>query len=213
MNHLTSKHWLKIELALIFAIFPVIISIIKPKGFTMVIIWSVSAVAWRLLRPHGYKWRIEWNFAALNRKSLTPIFKRFIPNAVATAIFAWFVVPQHFFVMPVERPQLWVLIMILYPLLSVIPQEIIFRSFFLKRYETTIPEKYMRAVNALAFGWVHIIMQNWIAIVFSAIGGWMFADTYKKNKSLAAASLEHALYGCFIFTVGLGVFFYHGNVK
>jgi len=204
---------LRSELLLIFLVFPAVISIAKPRGLTMVIIWTVAALCWRVLRSCDYSWKTEWNAAALTPDNLAPIVRRFIPNAIATTLFAWFMVPQHLFQMPLERPHLWVLIMILYPLLSVVPQEIIFRSFFLKRYEHTIPAHYMQTVNALAFGWVHIIMQNWIAVFFSAIGGWLFTGSYRKHKSLAVASLEHALYGCYIFTVGLGMFFYHGNVK
>lgn len=213
MTTIASRQWPKLELILIFGILPVVIAILKPRGVLALIIWGMAAYAWSHLKKKGYNWREEWNFAALNKASITPILKRFIPNALITLVFAWVVVPEQFFVMPTQRTQLWMLIMILYPLLSVIPQEIIFRSYFLTRYENIIAPKYMRLVNALAFGWVHIIMHNWIAVVFSAIGGWMFTDTYKKNKSLAAASFEHSLYGCFIFTVGLGMFFYHGNVK
>ncbi len=213
MKCFVSSHWLKIELVLVFGILPAVISVIKPRGFTVIIIWIVSAITWRALKPHGYRWRKEWNFAALNKASMTTIFKRFVPNAIATLIFTWILIPEHLFSLPLEHPLMWLMVMTLYPLLSVIPQEIIFRSFFLKRYAPIIPDHRMRLVNAAAFGWVHILMQNWIAIVFSAIGGWMFSDTYKKNKSLAAASFEHALYGCFIFTVGLGMYFYHGHVK
>jgi hypothetical protein len=31
--------------------------------------------------------------------------------------------------------------------------------------------------------------------------------------SLLTSSIEHALYGCWLFTVGLGQFFYHGRVR
>jgi len=40
--------------------------------------------------------------------------------------------------------------------------------------------------------------------------GWLFADTYRRSESLLAASIEHALYGGFLFTVGLGRHFYNG---
>ena len=42
-------------------------------------------------------------------------------------------------------------------------------------------------------------------------GGLFFADTYAKTRSLAAVYFEHALYGCYLFTIGLGFYFYHGN--
>ncbi len=39
----------------------------------------------------------------------------------------------------------------------------------------------------------------------------MFAARYQQSRSLAASSFEHALYGCFLFTVGLGQFFLRRN--
>ena len=36
----------------------------------------------------------------------------------------------------------------------------------------------------------------------------MFATTYQRYRSLALVCLEHAIYGCLIFTLGLGWYFY-----
>lgn len=35
--------------------------------------------------------------------------------------------------------------------------------------------------------------------------------TYRRARSLLAASIEHALYGMLVFSVGLGRFFFHGT--
>jgi uncharacterized protein len=64
--------------------------------------------------------------------------------------------------------------------------------------------------SALAFGFVHIIFGSWISVVLSTIGGLLFALTYMKSGSLLLTCIEHALFGDFIFTIGLGQFFYHG---
>ncbi|HXB22539.1 MAG TPA: hypothetical protein VNV88_14225 [Candidatus Solibacter sp.] len=45
---------------------------------------------------------------------------------------------------------------------------------------------------------------------FSTIGGLLFALTYQQSGSLLLACIEHAIFGNFIFTIGLGQFFYHG---
>ena len=44
----------------------------------------------------------------------------------------------------------------------------------------------------------------------TAAGGWLFARDYARHRSLTLVCLEHAAYGCVIFTVGLGRFFYSG---
>jgi hypothetical protein len=38
----------------------------------------------------------------------------------------------------------------------------------------------------------------------------MFAGDYARRRSLGLACLEHGLYGCLIFTIGLGRYFYTG---
>ena len=52
-----------------------------------------------------------------------------------------------------------------------------------------------------------------LAVALCVIGGWLFADTYSRTRSLWLASAEHALYGCLVFTVGLGRYFYGGTVQ
>jgi hypothetical protein len=42
------------------------------------------------------------------------------------------------------------------------------------------------------------------------MGGVLFSKTWEDTGSLFLVSLEHALYGCWIFTLGLGEWFYEG---
>ncbi|MEK8021825.1 MAG: hypothetical protein VSS75_033535 [Candidatus Parabeggiatoa sp.] len=48
---------------------------------------------------------------------------------------------------------------------------------------------------------------NWIAIILSFISGLFFAQTYYKTRSALLVTIEHILYGNFLFTIGLGWFF------
>lgn len=122
--------------------------------------------------------------------------------------------PERFLQFPRERPGIWLMVMLLYPLLSVYPQEIIFRAFFFHRYGPVFVRPGVTiGASAIAFGWAHIILHNWVAVTLSAIGGALFAWTYERSRSLLAASIEHALYGCAIFTLGLGWYFYMGAVR
>ena len=102
--------------------------------------------------------------------------------------------------------------MVLYPLLSVYPQELFFRAFFFHRYRRLFGQGMATVVaSALLFGFVHIVFGNWISILLSSVGGMLFARTYFHSGSLALTCIEHALYGNFIFTIGLGEFFFHGT--
>jgi len=147
--------------------------------------------------------------------------RRFLPQlllrvAVAALILfalTWFVWNDLFLRLPRQRPHLWMLVMMLYPLLSVVPQEFLFRIYFMQRYRPLFGEgALMLWVNALVFGWAHIFFLNPIAPLLSVIAGLLLADTWRRTRSLRAVWLEHALYGQIVFTCGLGWFFFHGSV-
>jgi membrane protease YdiL (CAAX protease family) len=109
---------------------------------------------------------------------------------------------------------MWILVMVFYPLFSVYPQEIIFRAFFFHRYEKLFGNNSWLIISSgLSFGFVHLFFGNWIAVVLSCAGGIFFANTYSKTRSLLIVSMEHSIWGDFIFTIGLGIFFYSGAVS
>ena len=57
---------------------------------------------------------------------------------------------------------------------------------------------------------MNVIFRNWLAVVLCLIGGFLFSLTYQASGSLLLACLDHAIFGNFQFTIGLGEFFYHG---
>jgi hypothetical protein len=202
----------QIEFLVIFVGMPIVLYVVQPDQLLLPLLWFFAFLAQRMLRHH-YQISLsqEWNLAALNREELARIMLRFVPFAVALTAFTWFMKPEQLFIIPQSNIQLWFAILIFYPLLSVFPQELIYRSYFFKRYLIWPVGSMQRVVlNAFAFGWLHIVLHNWVAVVFSAIGSLLFTQTYQRTKSLAAVCFEHSLYGCYIFTVGLGYYFYHG---
>lgn len=103
----------------------------------------------------------------------------------------------------------WALIMIAYPALSVVPQEIIYRVLFFHRYGPLFNETRMRVlVNAVLFAFGHILFRNWVAIIGAFIASLLWATTYLGSRSLLIVTIEHALYGNLVFTLGIGHYFY-----
>jgi membrane protease YdiL (CAAX protease family) len=111
-----------------------------------------------------------------------------------------------------RAPAFWALVMLLYPVLSVYPQELLYRAFFFHRYQPLFGSGWtMVLASAFSFGFVHIIFGNWLAVGFCVVGGLLFSLTYQHSGSLLLTCLDHAIFGDFIFTIGLGQFFYHGS--
>lgn len=138
----------------------------------------------------------------------------FLLGSAFTLVFTYILFPNRFLSLPQEKPILWLMVMLLYPILSVIPQEIIYRSFFFERYKNLFKREWvMILANVALFSYAHIVFANWIAIIFTVIGGILFATSYSKTRSLLFVWFEHSLYGCMIFTSGLGWFFYRGTVQ
>lgn len=117
--------------------------------------------------------------------------------------------PDSLFSMPKEEPRVWALILLMYPLLSVIPQELIYRVYFFHRYKKIINgEGQLVWLSAFSFSFLHIVYDNWWAAALSFAGGLIFAQTYIRSRSLLWVSLEHVIYGYLIFTIGMGDYFY-----
>ncbi|MBF6336359.1 CPBP family intramembrane metalloprotease [Nocardia abscessus] len=121
---------------------------------------------------------------------------------------------EDLFDLPRRNPLLWLAVMVLYPALSVYPQELIFRSFLFHRYAPVFGEGPVLVIaSAAAFGFVHIVFGSWFSVIASGVGGWIFASRYLRTQSLFTASVEHSVYGMVVFTVGLGRYFYHGSTQ
>lgn len=106
------------------------------------------------------------------------------------------------------------LIFTLYPLLSVVPQGLIWRVFFVQRYLPLFGSGVMMlVVSALAFAFAHIIFRNPIAVAVTIIGGACFAHAYLSTGSMLLADFEHAVDGLAVFSFGLGRFLHLGAAR
>ena len=121
--------------------------------------------------------------------------------------------PGELLRVPLERPLLWAAILVLYPVLSVYPQGIVYRAFLFHRYRELFPGRWpMILASAVAFSFVHVVFDNALAPALTLGGGVLFAWTYERTRSLLVAAIQHAAFGCLVFTLGLGEFFYKGLI-
>lgn len=141
------------------------------------------------------KWRIFWK---------QTIFKLVI-IAVLTTLFVWITDSKLLFNVLLNKPKLWIFILFVYSFFSVYSQEIIYRTFYFERYKGLFKSKALFIfLNAVIFSLGHIFFKNSLVIILTFLGGLLFAITYNKTQSTLLVSIEHAIYGCWLFTVGMG---------
>ena len=196
--------FLAAEALLLLGGLPALIALIRDRGLMIGLLWAGAACK---IQPApaqdvpGTGWRA----------GLRPIFLRFLVLAPLIFAGAWLFMPDEFLSFPRQAPDRWLMVMLLYPLLSVWPQEIIYRAYIHRRYAPLWrTEGGYIAASALTFGYMHIIFLNAPAVIMTALLGALLARDYAKHRSLTLVCAEHALYGCLIFTSGLGRFFHSG---
>lgn len=122
-----------------------------------------------------------------------------------TILFVWFTNKEALFNVLINKPKLWGFIVFVYSVFSVYPQELIYRTFYFKRYSSFFNNESMLIfINAMVFSLGHIFFKNALVFVLTFIGGLLFATTFIKTKSTLLVTIEHAIYGCWLFTVGMG---------
>lgn len=121
-----------------------------------------------------------------------------------STIIAWYTIPNTLFEIVLQKPFLWAGVMVFYSCVSVYIQEYLYRTFFFHRYESIFSKNTLLFINAIVFSLAHAMFHNSYILLLTFLGGLVFAFTFFKTKSLLIVSIEHAIYGCWLFTLGIG---------
>lgn len=213
---MTRNKKLYIECLILFFILPGLLFFVRKElafrvFYLLIILTLVCTIL--LLRDPGFDRSILWR--KIKSENLRSIAAFFFPGAMAIGLFTYFVLPSKFLAFPMARPVIWFVVMALYPLLMVLSQELVFRCFFFHRYQGLFEGKpqLLIVLNAASFGLSHLFYNNWVAPVLSFCGGLIFAWRYHTTRSFLTVSLEHAIWGNFMFTIGIGWYFYSGSIS
>lgn len=203
--------FLIIEFLAVFGAVPLLIYVRVLPNWPIPFLLLVAGWAFvMLLRDATFDMRGLFRFRGLGKR-IGPLLLRDVLLMAALGLAVWWFRPDLLFSLLKRSPAFWALIMVAYPLISVLPQEVLFRAYFFQRYKPLLGNGWrMIAASALAFGWVHIIFGNWVSVALTTVGGVLFAATYQRSGSLMLVCLEHAVFGNFIFTIGIGRFFVPG---
>ena len=199
-----STRYKLIEFFLIFIVTPVSFTIDFPfwiKG--IIAVTGFVYIIYVLLNIQKKKFSIakHLNWSQFFRNTLIKL----VGIAFITIAFVFFSDKESLFKVLLNKPLMWLVLLFVYSTFSVYPQELIYRTFYFERYENLFQNKKLFIfINAIVFSLAHLFFRNTLVIVLTFFGGLLFAFTYKKTKSTLLVSIEHAIYGCWLFTVGMG---------
>jgi membrane protease YdiL (CAAX protease family) len=208
------RAWLTLELLAIYIAAPVAVYTLLHRYhiplFKLLVPFSALFVV-ILAIERSFSWR-ETLAQRIRGRDLAGIVAVFAAVAPLLAFYAWQSAPDRFLTLPRAVPQIWLVVMVLYPLISVTAQEVMYRVYFFHRYGPLFNGDHQAAIalNAVLFAFGHVLFNSVPSLVISFFGGLLFAWRYDRTRSYWAVVLEHALYGDLIFTLGLGRHFYTG---
>jgi len=207
------KTYLTAEFIVLYAGVPVAFTLLTPGAFVLPVLWVFTLICGVVLyRDPSFNRRGLWHIPK-HSPAVKSALLRFAVSALCMIAIILLVMPEEFLNLVRTKPRLWAMIMILYPLFSVIPQGIVYRAFLFHRYRELASEKTLLLLGASAFSLGHLPFGNGWALVLTLIGGLFFGSTYLKSRSIMLSSIEHAMYGGLIFTTGLGIYFLHGTLR
>ncbi|MDO1500915.1 CPBP family intramembrane metalloprotease [Winogradskyella maritima] len=203
-NLMTSTRYRLVELFVLFVLVPVslVLSIgIRTKiaigliGFMYILIVMAGVERIKIHIKKGIDWKRFWRLT----------FMKFVGIAVITSLYLLAMQPEDLFNVIKNDYRVWLLFLAVYAFLSVYPQELIYRTFFFKRYQDLFKNQNLFVfVNAGLFSLAHLFFQNTLVMFITFVGGLLFALTFQRTKSTFLVSIEHALYGGWLYTVGYG---------
>jgi len=195
-----------IEYLLFYLGLPLLLWVTKVQDMLLPVLWLGAVFAWTLLR-YGKGNRTSPSVSStLNlRNELIFISLRFAGVALFLVVALYFYRPELLFWLPRKSLGLWGIIVIAYPLLSVFPQALVYRALYERRYAQAFSSPQVSLlIGTLVFCLAHIPFNNVWALAFTLPGGLIFLQTYRRTGSLGLSTLEHALYGDLLFTIGWG---------
>ena len=170
-----------------------------------------AAIAFVAMRRAGLLARGEVTRLGVVSHDWARMLARFVFSALLLAGLLALYRPALLWSFPRHNPRFWALVCVAYPVVSVLPQGVLYRALWEKRYAAGLPPAVSLVLGAALFSWAHVVFRNVWACAFTFVGGLFFLSSYRRTGSLLFSGIEHALYGDFLFTVGWGAFFYEGT--
>ena len=194
-----------IELILIFIAIPVSYNFNYSPILKLIIgVFGFIYVTYVLLKVEKNKFSINKN---LNWKTFwkSTLIKLLI-IAIITSVFVWFTDSKSLFIVVINKPKLWIIILLFYALFSVYPQELIYRTFFFQRYKNLFKNEFIFIlINAALFSLAHIFFKSSLVLDSYFYWRYSFCLHISKNKIYTFGFYRT----CYLWL--LVVYSWHGN--
>lgn len=196
------------ELIVLFVGGPIVMALfIDPSRMWTVLIGSGVLGIVLLNRTAGF----EWDSLRRNVINWRGFVLLGILVLAVASVLCWWLLPERLFLIFREYPVFIFVLAIAYPIILVIPQELIYRVLFFKRYgDLFASERTAIFVNAVLFALAHLMYWHWVVFAMTFIGSFIFARNYLRGSFLEAVAY-HSIAGLMIFASGLGWLFYSGG--
>lgn len=209
-----SNLWLFGEYVLIFFGVPLALFYTRNVLMPSIILLPVLVVVFFMLyRINTFTWHelIRWQ---ISKSSLR--FNALIILAACLILFLAVLIftPDKLFNLPRNNIKVWLSICVYYPILSAYSQEIVFRTFLFRRYKQLFTKPmYFILASGICFGFAHILYFSFVSVGLSMLLGFYLSSIYLKTKSVLFTTLIHSILGIFVFSIGLGEYFWLEMVK
>ena len=208
-----------LELFLLFAVLPMILLAMRASGIRvspLPVLWLATICCLLMLRRSrpttAPTTGIDPDPVTRSRARIEFVVTVVLGSLLLLLLYG-FISDEPMFVFPRRNPLVWLVVLVLYPMLSVVPQGIVFRRWFVGRYRSILGTgTCMVLVGAIAFACSHVLFGNLVAPLVTCIGGVLFMRTYLNSGKGWLADLQHAILGDVAFTIGYGQWLYAGPV-
>lgn len=197
-----------LELLLLFVAAPVALAVLLPPGALYPVLAGGAIVGAVLLHfTAGFRWQ-----NLLGPVRLWPAVGLGVITFAVTSGLCWAVLPERLWYIPIHLPYMMVVLAIFYPLVLVLPQELMYRALFFERYGFLFSnQKTAVFANAVLFSLAHLLYWSWTVLIITFIGSFLFSSAYLRPKGFVQVIVLHSVAGVALFASGLGWLFYSGG--
>ncbi|MBL3571118.1 hypothetical protein BV509_07045 [Rhodovulum sulfidophilum] len=200
------------EFVVFYLLTPLGMALLMPPQALFPVLLSLTAMGLLLLQvTEGFRWSDL--IRGLSRIDPWLVLGFSAVTTLIVGTLTMLVVPQEALALVRTNPALLGSILLFYPPLSALPQEIVFRALFFRRYGPILPDlRHAIVLNAAVFSLAHLMYWSVVVSALTFLGGIVFAWAYEARRNFPLAVVLHAVAGWILFIGGLGILFYSGNV-